>query len=156
MSNTVRLTLACCFLFTANLGAQTAGALPRVLELPASTRAMALGDAYMMNARHADALFYHPALLTGASGFGLDLQRWGANSSSSTISAARQWLGLGIGVGLQTLQYGAPGEGFDAAPGGQDHLFVLGASPVSERIATIGLAKELFGIDVGIATKVVE
>jgi hypothetical protein len=156
MSNTLRFTLACCFLFTANVSAQTAGALPRVLELPASTRAMALGDAYMMNARHADAVFYHPALLTDASGFGLDLQRWGAQSTSSTLSAARQWLGLGIGVGLQTLQYGALGEGLDTAPAGQDHLFTLGALPVSERVATIGIARELLGIDVGVATKMVE
>ena len=156
MRQTLCLTLAYCLLCTANAAAQTAGALPRVLELPASTRAMALGDAYMMNARHADALFYHPALLAGASGFGLDLQRWGASSSSTTLSAARQWMGVGIGVGLQTLQYGAPAEGFEAAPGGQDHLFTLGASPVSERIATVGIARELFGIDIGVATKLVE
>ena len=148
--------LAYCVLFTANGAAQTAGALPRVLELPASTRAMALGNAYMMNARHADAVFYHPALLTGASGFGLDLQRWGANSSSTTVSAARQWLGGGIGVGLQTLQYGAAAEGSDTAPGGQDHLFTLGPSPVSERVATVGYSRELFGIDFGVATKLVE
>ncbi len=127
--------LAYCVLFTANGAAQTAGALPRVLELPASTRAMALGNAYMMNARHADAVFYHPALLTGASGFGLDLQRWGANSSSTTVSAARQWLGGGIGVGLQTLQYGAAAEGSDTAPGGPDPLFPLGSSPAAARVA---------------------
>ena len=156
MRQTLHLTLAYCLLCTANAAAQTAGVLPRVLELPASTRAMALGDAYMMNARHADALFYHPALLTGASGFGLDLQRWGTSGSSTMLSAARQWLDVGIGVGLQTLQYGASAEGFEAAPAGQDHLFSLGASPVSERIATVGIARELFGIDIGVATKLVE
>ena len=94
-------TLACCVLFTTNLAAQNAGTLPRVLQLPASTRAMALGDAYMMDARHADAVFYHPALLTDASGFGLDVQRWGANSSSTTVSAARQWFGGGVGTNTQ-------------------------------------------------------
>ena len=156
MHHTLGFTVAYCVLFTANVAAQTAGALPRVFELPASTRAMALGDAYMMNARHADALFYHPALLAGASGFGLDLQRWGANSSSATVSAARQWLGGGIGVGLQTLQYGAPAEGSAATPGGQDHLFATGASAVSERVATVGYARELLGIDIGVATKFVE
>ena len=156
MRHTLGFTLAYCILFTANLAAQNAGTLPRVLQLPASTRAMALGDAYMMNARHADALFYHPALLTGASGFGLDLQRWGANSSSTTVSAAQQWLGGGIGVGLQTLQYGAPTEGPDAAPSGQDHLFTTGTSPVSERVASVGYARELFGMEIGVATKFVE
>ena len=156
MRNTLAFSLACCILFAADLAAQNAGTLPRVLELPASTRAMALGDAYMMNARHADALFYHTALLAGASCFGLDVQRWGVNSSSATVSAARQSLGGGIGVGLQTLQYGAPAEGPGAAPDGQDHLFTLSASPVSERVATVGYARELFGMEIGVATKLVE
>ena len=149
-------TVAFGIVFTASVDAQNTGTLPRVLQLPASTHAMALGDAYMMNAGHADAIFYHPALLVGASGFGLDVQRWGANSSSTTVSAARQWLGGGIGVGLQTLQYGAQAEGLLAAPAGQDHLFTLGASPVSERVATVAYARELGGLDIGIATKLVE
>ncbi len=149
-------TTAFGIVFTASVDAQNTGTLPRVLQLPASTHAMALGDAYMMNAGHADAIFYHPARLVGASGFGLDVQRWGANSSSTTVSAARQWLGGGIGVGLQTLQYGAQAEGLLAAPAGQDHLFTLGASPVSERVATVAYARELGGLDIGIATKLVE
>jgi len=149
-------TVAFGIVFTASVDAQNTGTLPRVLQLPASTHAMALGNAYMMNAGHADAIFYHPALLVGASGFGLDVQRWGANSSSTTVSAARQWLGGGIGVGLQTLQYGAQAEGLLAAPAGQDHLFTLGASPVSERVATVAYARELGGLDIGIATKLVE
>lgn len=136
--------------------AQDAGSLPRVLELPASTRAMALGDAYMMNAGHADALFYHPALLTNASGFGLEMQRWGAQSSATAASAATQWKGGGIAIGLLTLQYGAPGPGAAAAPTGQDHLFQLGPSPVSERVAVLGYARELFGIDFGLAAKLVD
>lgn len=136
--------------------AQAPGRLPQVLELPASTRAMALGDAYMMNARHADALFYHPALLTGASGFGLDVQRWGSEGSATAASAAMQWFGGAVGIGLLTLQHGAPGERGAAAPGGQDHLFSAGDVPVSERVAVVGYARELFGIDVGVAGKLVE
>ncbi|MDA0311645.1 MAG: hypothetical protein O2992_05955 [Gemmatimonadetes bacterium] len=139
-----------------NASSQTAGALPRAAELPASTRAMALGDAYMMDANHADALFYHPSLLTGASGFGLDFQRWSTKSSSMTASAAMPWFGGGVGIGLQNLQYGAPAPGAAAAPGGQDHLYTLGSTPVSERVASIGYARQVFGIDVGVATKFVE
>ncbi len=77
----------------ASLSAQTGGVLPKVTQLPASTRAMALGDSYMMNAGHADAIFYHPALLTGARGFGADVQRWGGESSSAAVSGAMQWYG---------------------------------------------------------------
>ena len=138
------------------VAAQTEGSLPRSFDLPASTRAMGLGGAYMMNARQADAIFYHPSLLRQATGFGVDFQRWGSQSSSSSAAAATSWLGGGVGVGLLTLQYGAPGEGVAAAPAGQDHLFELGRSPVSERVATVGLARRFFGIDFGLSAKLVE
>ena len=136
--------------------AQDAGSLPRVFELPASTRAMALGDAYMMNAGHADAIFYHPALLTGASGFGIEMQRWGDEASSVAMSAATQWVGAGIGIGLTILQYGAPAGGAAAAPEGQDHLFTRGPVAVSERAVVLGYAREIAGLDIGVTGKIVE
>jgi hypothetical protein len=136
--------------------AQEAGSLPRVFELPASTRAMALGDAYMMNAGHADAIFYHPALLTGASGFGIEMQRWGDDASSVAMSAATQWVGAGIGIGVTMLQYGAPSGGVGAAPEGQDHLFTQGPVAVSERAVVLGYAREIVGLDIGVNGKIVE
>lgn len=135
---------------------QAEGSLPRVLELPASTRAMALGNAYMMDAVQADVVFYHPALLTGAGGFGIDFQRWGSPSSTVALSAATQWFGIGLGVGILTLQYGAPGAGENAVPAEQDHLFDLGPVPLSERVAVIGAAREVMGFNVGIGAKFVE
>ena len=98
MRKTALLIALLSLISTAPALAQTQGALPRIAELPASTRAMALGNAYMMNANHADALFYHPSLLGDASGFGLDIQRWGTKSTSTTASAAMQWFGIGIGI----------------------------------------------------------
>jgi len=139
------------------LAAQAEGILPKTTQLPASTRAMALGDSYIMNSGHADALFYHPALLTGSSGVGFEVQRWGTNSSSATLSGAVQWLGGGVGIGVRTLQYGAFGSGALAAPSGQDHLFGFGSVPVSERVATIGYAREtFFDIDLGVAVDLVD
>lgn len=126
---------------------------PKVLSLPASVRAMALGGAYMMNAGHADALFYHPALLTGASGFGLEIQRWGERASASAASAAMAWLGGGVGIGLQTLQTNLPDF---HVPEGQAILLAGGALPVSERVATVGYARRLFGVQFGVAGKLVE
>ena len=130
---------------------QDAGSLPLVQQLPNSTRAMAMGDAYAMSSGHADVLFYHPSLLGEASGMGLEGQRWGGASSSFAMSAAFSFLGGGLGIGLRSLQYGAL-DGATPAPGGQDHLFVLGDAPVSERIATIGYSREAFwGLDLGLA-----
>jgi hypothetical protein len=137
--------------------AQAGGYLPVVQQLPNSTRAMALGDAYAMGSGHADAIFYHPSLLENAGGMGLEVQRWGGHSSSAAVSAAFDFLGGGLGIGLRSLQYGAD-DGTDPAPGGQDHLFDLGPRPVSERIATIGYgrASAFFGLDLGVAVDFVD
>ncbi len=138
------------------VSAQTYHTLPRVLELPASTRSMALGGAYMTNSPQADVLFYNPALLVGVQSFSLDVQQWGAASWTATAAASRQWLGGGIGIGLQVLQYGAHGPGRYTAPSGQAHLFDAGSLPVSERVATIGYAREIKGINLGLAIKLIE
>ncbi len=147
---------------------QAPGALPLSQQLSNATRAMALGDAYAMESGHADALFYHPALLVDAGGIGLEIQRWGPAASAAAASAAFSWLGGGVGIGLRTLQYGAaagasctavgcPPPPGGPAPGGQDHLFVLGETPVSERIATFGYARDfLSGTTLGAAVDFVD
>ncbi len=140
----------------AGAGAQSAARLPRALELPLSTRAMALGDAYMMNAGHADAIFYHPALLVDAGGFGLDHERWGDQGRASAMSGAMKWWGGAVGVGLVTAQYAAPSTNVHALPAGQDHRLDRGAATVSEQIAVVGYADEIFDLKVGVAGKLVE
>lgn len=142
----------------APLHAQEAGRFPKLAELPGSTRAMALGGAYVMDAGAPDALFQHPALLRNASGLSVDVQRWGERGSGAAAAAATGWFGgrVGVGLGLRTLQYGGPGPGDGAAPAGQAHLFEPGVTPVSERIASLGLAGTLFDLSVGIAVDLVE
>ena len=132
---------------------QVRGGLPKVLTLPASTRAMALGNAYQPTARHADGLFYNPALLNGSTGFGLDVQQWSRASSSASAAAAGPWFGGGVAVGLQSLQLGLPST---SVPDGQDHLFASGPVAVSERVATVGYARELFSVELGAAAKLAE
>lgn len=145
----VALTLA----FPASATAQSGGVRPGVRSLPASTRAMALGGAYMMNSGHADALFYHPALLVDAGGFGIDLQTWGSGSTSAAASAAMAWYGGGIGVGLQTLQFGRPASGSSDL---EDGLFDDGDTAVTERVATVGYAHSILGIRLGFSGKLVQ
>ena len=132
---------------------QVRGALPKVFTLPASTRAMALGNAYQPTARHSDGLFYNPALLVGSTGFGLDVQQWSSTSSSSSVSSVVTWFGGGAGVGLQVVHYDLPSA---TVPDGQDHLFSGGPVAVSERVASLGYAHEVFGVDVGVAGKLAE
>lgn len=142
-------------------GGQIPATAPRVLSTPASPRAMALGGAYMMNANHADAVFHHPALLTGATGFGLDVQRWSGGATAAAAAAATGWLGGGIGIGLQLLTAGLPEAHGPAAAGAprpehQDELLTHGPVPLSEQVATLGYARKLFGVQLGVTGKLVE
>ena len=136
--------------------AQESGTAPRLLSLPSSTRAMALGDAYMMNSGHADAVFYHPGLVEGASGFGMDVQFWGGEGTSTAMSAAVGWFGGTVALGLQTLHFGAPDGTVASYPSGQDILFADGPVPTAERVASVAYAREFFGIRVGVVSKLID
>lgn len=144
------------FLVPTAISAQAIGSLPKTTKLPSSVRAMALGDSYVMNSGQADALFYHPAQLTSARGFGADLQRWGAASSAAAFSGAFDFFGGTWGVGLRVLQYGVPDGSTLQAPIGQDHQFVAGGDPASERTATIGYARDIFGISAGVSVDLLD
>lgn len=137
--------------------AQDESFLPRTTTLPASVRAMALGDSYVMNAGHADVLFYHPAQLTSASGFGGDVQRWGPTASAASFSGAFDFFGGTWGIGVRSLQYGVPDGSSFQAPLGQDHHFTPGGDPVSERTVTLGYGREVFsGISAGVAVDLLD
>lgn len=152
------VAVALCFaLLPAPSLAQQADFLPKLHQMSVSTRAMALGDAYAMDSGHADAVFAHPALLANASGMGLEVQRWGPESSAVALSAAFGWLDGGVGVGLRTLQYSVAAEANPLVPGGQDHLFGSGGLAISERVATLGFARETWlGLDLGVGVDLVD
>lgn len=151
-----RLALVALLLAPAAASAQAEGRLPLLLQLPASTRAMALGDAYAMSSGHADALFYNPALVGDASGFGLDVETWSGEATGAAASAATAWYGGAVAVGLQTLQYGGATSGATLLPSGQDVLFDVGVATTSERVASVGYGRRLFGVQVGVAAKLLE
>lgn len=139
------------------LSAQFEGALPKTTTLAASTRAMALGDSYAMSSGHSDAVFYHPALLTGSSGFGGTMQRWNAPGSFTSFSAAFDLFGGSWALGGRSLQYGVPDGSTLVAPTGQDHLFVPGGDPVSERTVTLAYARDIVaGISAGLAVDLLD
>lgn len=150
------LLLSALLLLPAASAAQSPGSWPLVAELPASTRAMALGNAYMMNAGHADAVFYHPGLLRSASGFGASVQRWGEGATSAAFSGAVSWLGGGIAVGVLTLNHAGGAAPGPLSPSGQSHLFLTGSSPIAEQVAVLGYGRSLFGLDIGVTGKLVE
>jgi len=131
-------------------------ALPRLLRLPASTRAMALGDAFMTDAGSADAVFYHPGLVSGSAGFGLAVQSWSGVSTSAHAAAATDWFDGTVAVGLQTLQYDRAADAPLGAGLAQDPLFQQEARGASERVASVAYGREDSGLRWGVSGKVVE
>ena len=127
-------------------------------EVPTSTRAMALGGAYMMNGDQPDAVFQHPELLLAAEGMSLDLQRWGSEGSATAASAATSWFGgdVGVGIGLQTIQHTRSSVDGGDVPFPQAPLFVGGGAAVSERITSVGMARGMGDIAWGLALRVSE
>ena len=127
-------------------------------DIPTSTRAMALGGAHMMSGSQPDALFQHPELLLAAEGMSLDVQRWGGEGSATSASAATSWFGgdVGVGIGLQTIQHTRNSAGGGDGPFPQDPLFVAGGTFVSERIASVGMARGMADITWGLAFRLSE
>lgn len=126
-----------------------------VLEAPASVAAAALGNAPYLLGGAADLLFYAPALIGRADGFAAGLHRYGSEGTLATL-AAKGSVGLGdIAVGLQYLRHGGPGVASN--PDLQAALATPDGSPVTEFAASLGYARELFGLfGAGIATKYLE
>lgn len=132
-------------------------------DIPASTRGMALGGAYMMDAESADAVFVHPSLLRGASGMTLAMQRWGSASGATSAAAATSWFNgsIGVGIGVQAMQH----QYVPASTPGSHALDPLfspaspGDDPVSERAAILGLSRSFGGVgdvDWGVAVRLSE
>jgi hypothetical protein len=145
----IALTLA-----VSPLAAQRAYA-PAVLQLPSSTRALGMADAFPLGSTESDALFYNLALSQNVAGITAGAQRWGAGATLLAASGAAEWWGGRIAIGVQTLGYDAEsatvtGELDEAA------LFGAGAVQVSERVAAVGYTRRIKGLRVGLVAKAVE
>ena len=96
------------------VGAQSTGQSRAAifLTLPASARALALGDAYGAIANDEGALFYNPAQLAQVRSVtgGGSLQRYIAETTLGAFAVAAP-IGRGtVGIGLQLLDYGSADE----------------------------------------------
>ncbi len=129
---------------------------PLVLELPASTRGLALGGAFRTVGNDSDAVFHNPALIDGDGIVGVSVQRFGNASLLGTVSAATEWSAARVAVGVQTLGYGLP-EGSAAVPSHDARsLFASGSTGAAEVVVSVGYAREVKGVRAGIAGKLVD
>lgn len=133
---------------------QEPGVAPLVLTLPGGTRAQAMGRAGVAVA-DPDAIFHNPAQLATPRGAYLSAQRYGGAATLATISASMAFLGGGVGIGVQWLDYQQPFGVF--APGaGEAALPLPGDFPASELVASLGYARTYRGFRVGVAAKAAE
>lgn len=126
-----------------------------VLEAPASVEAAAYGNAPYLFGGGADLLFYSPALIGRADGMAAGLHRYGSEGTLATL-AAKGAVGLGdFAVGLQYLRYDV--IGVPPTPDLQRMLVSPDGSPATEFAASLGYARELFGLfDAGFVAKYLE
>jgi len=142
--------------------AQSRNRGPIILELAASTRALALGNAFFLEPGDADAVFYHPGLVGRAQGMGASIRRFSTPGTLSTLSAGRSWFGGGVALGIQHLGYEVPADGVETIEdilnlsGDEASLREVGDAGASELVLSVGYGKTLFGAQVGAVGKFIE
>jgi len=135
---------------------------PLVLDLPSSTRAMALGNAFVLGYRDSDALFYHPGVLDRVQGMSASLQRYSTRGRLMAVSAGTDWWSGGVALGAQVLAYEAPatrpisGQDVLELPDHEASLRERGDVSVSEMVLSAGYGREMFGIRLGLVGKLVD
>lgn len=127
-----------------------------VLELPASARAAAFGDALPPGIEDADALHYAPAFGDALSGFSVGLGWWSETAVSLSLAAGAEWWGGALGGSVQTLDYEAAVVGYDNLFGAESLLGADGPVRVSERVASLGYAHTVWKLDTSVTAKLLE
>lgn len=126
-----------------------------VLEAPAGIEASAFGNAPYLLGGGAELIFYAPALIGRADGTAAGLQRYGSEGTLATLTGTGS-VGLGdFAVGLQYLRYHT--DGLHGAPDIQWPAVTAEGPPITEFVASLGHARELFAsVEVGVVAKYLE
>ncbi len=139
------------------LRAQTNRNSGPLLELPASTRALALGNSFVAAGQDEAAIFYNPAqlALVRSISAGLSVQQWFLSSTlAAAAAAARVWRGT-VAVGLQVLDYGTTERAFTDPPpdGGSGTNTTISAG--GDYVASVAYAVSVRGLRLGATAKYV-
>jgi hypothetical protein len=135
--------------------AQARGFAPLAVQLPASTRAIGFGDAYV-GVREPEAVFYNPANSGGRSALAASAERYGSEAVLGAFAGSYALGAVGIGIGAQLADYHVDAAGYPAlAPNGRQ-LTRGGALAASSTVAAVGLAMPIKGVRWGVAGKVVQ
>ncbi len=155
--NALATLFALCTMLTLTqpLAAQSPEHGPLIVDLPASARAAALGNSFMLTSTDPEIVFYNPALLERAQGIGMGLHLYSTESTMIQLAGATSWGGGGVGFGLQVLEFGIADNDPLFTPGTEDDLLRAGPNGISEFVATIGYARQYFGFRWGANVKAI-
>jgi hypothetical protein len=125
-----------------------------LLRLPASARALSLGDHLPAGYADAAGVFYEPAFLQDA-GIYAGGQRYGGGAFSLDAAGAAEWLGGVAGIGLRSVDYSALADPriVQVVPADLDRTGGVG---VSERAVSLTYAHAVKRIRLGASAKLVE
>jgi hypothetical protein len=125
------------------------------LQLPASPRALGLGDAYPLASADNDAIFYHPGLIDAARGVGASFALF-EHATLVTMSGAADFRGGGMAFGVQSLSYSAPTRTSGAFTRGEAGLGDAGDVNAAEVVVSGGYGRTIRGFRAGLVGKYIE
>ena len=135
---------------------------PIVLRLPASARIAAMANAGVAS-NDGDALFYNPGMLQAARGLAVSVQRYGSAGTAGSMANVTQLGTLSFAVGAQFVDWTAatlPGNSAlryrEQLAGGATALFQREGVPASSAAFTVGIARTLKGLRLGVSLKYAE
>ena len=135
--------------------AQAAGFGPIVLQLPASTRAIGFGNAYVA-VRDPEAVFYNPAQLGVRPGVAISVERYGSASTAGALASTYVFGRFGFGIGAQMLDFRAASAGYPGAAPNGEQLGKDGPVTASSLVAATALEMAYKGIRWGLTGKFAE
>ena len=135
--------------------AQAAGFGPVVLQLPASTRAIGFGNAYVA-IREPEAVFYNPAQLGVRPGVAMSVARYDTTATAGAVTATYVFGPIGFGFGVQYLDFDAATPFYPAVSPNGEALLAGGPFPASSLVAALAFEMAYKGIRWGVAGKFAE
>ena len=156
MHSIPRVALALALAAPGPLLAQGDDTAPFILTIPASTRAHALGNAGVALPDPEAAVFYNPAQLVTARGTSFSLTRYRGISNHATLATTMAFLGGGVGVGAQRLEFFVPDTELPGPRGGEGGLTLADDVLVTNTGATLGYARTWSGFRLGLSARYVE
>lgn len=141
--------------FPAAVRAQASGVGPVVLQLPASTRAIGFGNAFVA-VRDPEAVFYNPAQLGVRPGVAISVGRYRSAATAGAVATTYVFGPVGFGIGAQFLDFDVASPTYpDLAPNGEQ-LLAGGPFPASSLVAAMAFEMAFKGIRWGVAGKFAE